>query len=239
MGLPVNHDIPGLVDVLTHRRIWAWYEHVYWKFAITKSTVSHFRLHDSVVNSNMVVMKGKWICMYVLLVWACSFPLLILPFSQSLYMFCNVWKASISAANCVCVHPLPVPLLQVGTRRYMAPEVLEGAINFQRDSFLRIDMYAVGLVLWELVSRCTENDGECRACPHLVGDYLPLSRLPRWLWRYSPTPTLFFSSRCSPLMSLFHFRPFFRHFNCYFYSAFRGSNLGSQETTVLQLLGHF
>lgn len=44
---------------------------------------------------------------------------------------------------------------QVGTRRYMAPEVLEGAINFSRDSFLRIDMYACGLVLWEIVSRCT------------------------------------------------------------------------------------
>ncbi|CAG10278.1 unnamed protein product [Tetraodon nigroviridis] len=48
---------------------------------------------------------------------------------------------------------------QVGTRRYMAPEVLEGAINFQRDAFLRIDMYAFGLVLWELVSRCTAADG--------------------------------------------------------------------------------
>ncbi|XP_015258517.1 PREDICTED: activin receptor type-2B [Cyprinodon variegatus] len=48
---------------------------------------------------------------------------------------------------------------QVGTRRYMAPEVLEGAINFQRDAFLRIDMYAVGLVLWEVVSRCRAADG--------------------------------------------------------------------------------
>uniref|UniRef100_A0AAY4AW94 Serine/threonine-protein kinase receptor n=1 Tax=Denticeps clupeoides TaxID=299321 RepID=A0AAY4AW94_9TELE len=48
---------------------------------------------------------------------------------------------------------------QVGTRRYMAPEVLEGAINFQRDAFLRIDMYAVGLVLWELAARCTAADG--------------------------------------------------------------------------------
>lgn len=43
--------------------------------------------------------------------------------------------------------------------RYMAPEVLEGAINFTSDSFLRIDMYACGLVLWELVSRCTAQDG--------------------------------------------------------------------------------
>lgn len=53
---------------------------------------------------------------------------------------------------------------QVGTRRYMAPEVLEGAINFTRDAFLRIDVYACGLVIWELVSRCTAHEGP-------VGDY--------------------------------------------------------------------
>lgn len=49
----------------------------------------------------------------------------------------------------------------------MAPEVLEGAINFQRDSFLRIDMYAFGLVLWELASRCTAADGETDGSPVL------------------------------------------------------------------------
>jgi len=54
---------------------------------------------------------------------------------------------------------------QVGTRRYMAPEVLEGAINFSRDAFLRIDMYACGLVLWELMSRCSAQDGP-------VGEYM-------------------------------------------------------------------
>ncbi|CRK87362.1 CLUMA_CG001164, isoform A [Clunio marinus] len=48
---------------------------------------------------------------------------------------------------------------QVGTRRYMAPEILDGAINFNRDSFLRIDVYACGLVLWELVSRCSAHGG--------------------------------------------------------------------------------
>lgn len=42
---------------------------------------------------------------------------------------------------------------QVGTRRYMAPEVLDGAINFTKDAFLRIDMYACALVLWEISSR--------------------------------------------------------------------------------------
>ncbi|XP_077483416.1 activin A receptor type 2 punt isoform X1 [Amblyomma americanum] len=48
---------------------------------------------------------------------------------------------------------------QVGTRRYMAPEVLEGAISFNQDQFLRIDMYACGLVMWELISRCSAQDG--------------------------------------------------------------------------------
>ena len=36
----------------------------------------------------------------------------------------------------------------------MAPEVLEGAINFSREAFLRIDMYAFALCLWELLTRC-------------------------------------------------------------------------------------
>ena len=40
----------------------------------------------------------------------------------------------------------------------MAPEVLEGAINFSRDAFLRIDMYACALVLWELASRCKMSE---------------------------------------------------------------------------------
>lgn len=66
--------------------------------------------------------------------------------------------------NCVCV------CVQVGTRRYMAPEVLEGAINFQRDAFLRIDMYAVGLVLWELVSRCKAADGNTHTHTQYQGE---------------------------------------------------------------------
>lgn len=44
----------------------------------------------------------------------------------------------------------------------MAPEVLEGAICFNRDAFLRIDMYACGLVLWELLTRCNAAEGEMR-----------------------------------------------------------------------------
>ncbi|KAI7695605.1 hypothetical protein SSS_05339 [Sarcoptes scabiei] len=51
---------------------------------------------------------------------------------------------------------------QVGTRRYMAPEVLEGAINFTSESFLKIDMYACGLVMWELISRCCFGEFICQ-----------------------------------------------------------------------------
>lgn len=44
--------------------------------------------------------------------------------------------------------------LQVGTPRYMAPEVLECSVSFTKISFTKIDVYALSLVLWELLSRC-------------------------------------------------------------------------------------
>uniref|UniRef100_A0A1B6E1Y6 receptor protein serine/threonine kinase n=1 Tax=Clastoptera arizonana TaxID=38151 RepID=A0A1B6E1Y6_9HEMI len=46
----------------------------------------------------------------------------------------------------------------VGTLRYMAPEVLEGAVNLRdcESSLKQIDVYALGLVLWELATRCTD-----------------------------------------------------------------------------------
>ncbi|XP_066936299.1 activin receptor type-2A-like [Clytia hemisphaerica] len=43
---------------------------------------------------------------------------------------------------------------QVGTKRYMAPEVLEGAVAFQTESYKSIDCYSLSLILWELLSRC-------------------------------------------------------------------------------------
>ncbi|XP_014674410.1 PREDICTED: activin receptor type-2A-like [Priapulus caudatus] len=53
---------------------------------------------------------------------------------------------------------------RVGTFRYMAPELLEGSICFQQDAFLRIDMYAFALVMWETMARCT-------ASQESVGEY--------------------------------------------------------------------
>ena len=54
----------------------------------------------------------------------------------------------------------------------MSPELLEGAVNFSRDTFLRIDMYACALVLWEIASRCkmTEDDFQVRVSTDLCSD---------------------------------------------------------------------
>lgn len=49
---------------------------------------------------------------------------------------------------------------QVGTRRYMAPEVLEGATEFSAVAFRQIDVYAAALVLWEILSRTHVAPGE-------------------------------------------------------------------------------
>ncbi|OQR73711.1 TGF-beta receptor type-1-like [Tropilaelaps mercedesae] len=48
------------------------------------------------------------------------------------------------------------PNSHVGTKRYLSPEILDGSIAMhQFDSFKRADMYALGLVLWELCRRCS------------------------------------------------------------------------------------
>ncbi|XP_064646850.1 TGF-beta receptor type-1-like isoform X2 [Lineus longissimus] len=48
------------------------------------------------------------------------------------------------------------PNHRVGTKRYMAPEVLDVTINMSHfESFKRADVYALGLVLWEIARRTT------------------------------------------------------------------------------------
>lgn len=42
----------------------------------------------------------------------------------------------------------------MGTPRYMAPEILAGTIGNENNALLRSDVYALALVLWELLSRC-------------------------------------------------------------------------------------
>jgi bone morphogenetic protein receptor type-2 len=49
-------------------------------------------------------------------------------------------------------------LADVGTLRYMAPEVLEGSVNLYdcRMALTQVDVYALGLVFWEIGTRCHE-----------------------------------------------------------------------------------
>lgn len=49
-------------------------------------------------------------------------------------------------------------IYEVGTLRYMAPEILEGAVNLRdcETSLKQIDVYSLGLVLWELCMRCQD-----------------------------------------------------------------------------------
>ncbi|XP_019617441.1 PREDICTED: bone morphogenetic protein receptor type-2-like [Branchiostoma belcheri] len=49
-------------------------------------------------------------------------------------------------------------ITEVGTVRYMAPEVLEGAVNLRdfESALKQVDMYAVGLILWEIATRCQD-----------------------------------------------------------------------------------
>ena len=54
----------------------------------------------------------------------------------------------------MCVLP------QVGTARYMAPEVLESRMNLENvESFKQTDVYSMALVLWEMTSRCNAVGG--------------------------------------------------------------------------------
>ncbi|KAL4609029.1 bone morphogenetic protein receptor type-2-like [Arapaima gigas] len=47
---------------------------------------------------------------------------------------------------------------EVGTIRYMAPEVLEGAVNLRdcESALKQVDMYALGLIYWEVFMRCSD-----------------------------------------------------------------------------------
>ena len=55
------------------------------------------------------------------------------------------------------------PNNRVGTKRYMAPEVLDETLNMNHfDSFKRADVYALGLVLWEITRRCNVGGQHAR-----------------------------------------------------------------------------
>ena len=44
--------------------------------------------------------------------------------------------------------------------RYMAPEVLNESLSLKFESFKQVDVYTLGLVLWEICQRKSEYGGE-------------------------------------------------------------------------------
>ena len=64
-------------------------------------------------------------------------------------------------------------IYEVGTLRYMAPEILEGAVNLRdcETSLKQIDVYSLGLVLWELCMRCQDFYSPEMATPPYKAPY--------------------------------------------------------------------
>lgn len=53
------------------------------------------------------------------------------------------------------------PSHQIGTRQYLAPEVLAGQADWEDgNSLCKIDIYAAALVIWEVMTRCDIGDGK-------------------------------------------------------------------------------
>ena len=50
--------------------------------------------------------------------------------------------------------------IKLGTVRYMAPEVLNESLSLKFESFKQVDVYTLGLVLWEICQRKSEYGGE-------------------------------------------------------------------------------
>lgn len=54
------------------------------------------------------------------------------------------------------------PTSRQGTKRYMAPELLDSSTRRDHfDAYKQADIYAFGLVLWEIARRCISNGTIC------------------------------------------------------------------------------
>ncbi|CAF1528501.1 unnamed protein product [Rotaria sp. Silwood1] len=49
---------------------------------------------------------------------------------------------------------------QIGTARYMSPEILAGTIGCETNALLKCDVYALGIIFWEVLSRYPNQDND-------------------------------------------------------------------------------
>lgn len=64
----------------------------------------------------------------------------------------------------------------------MAPEVLEGAVNLRdcESALKQVDMYALGLIYWEIFMRCTDlfpGEKDCVECVLSIMDKMILTKI--------------------------------------------------------------
>ncbi|XP_078537837.1 activin receptor type-1C isoform X3 [Lissotriton helveticus] len=70
---------------------------------------------------------------------------------------CAIADLGLAVTHDSKMNTIDIPLNpRVGTKRYMAPEILDDSMNMQIfESFKRADIYSLGLVYWEIARRCT------------------------------------------------------------------------------------
>lgn len=63
-----------------------------------------------------------------------------------------------------------IPLsTRVGTRRYMAPEVLEESLNKNHfQAYIMADIYSYALIVWEMTRRCVTGGVCARTYAHVL-----------------------------------------------------------------------
>ncbi|XP_013376416.1 PREDICTED: anti-Muellerian hormone type-2 receptor isoform X5 [Chinchilla lanigera] len=61
----------------------------------------------------------------------------------------------------------PAAIMEAGTYRYMAPELLDKTLDLQDwgTALRRADVYSLALLLWEILSRCPDLSPDCRPPP--------------------------------------------------------------------------
>ncbi|XP_014225253.1 uncharacterized protein LOC106651326 isoform X1 [Trichogramma pretiosum] len=81
--------------------------------------------------------------------------------------------------------------------QYMAPEMLDGNLTYNVETALKqVDVYALGVILWELLSRCIDN--------YEFGTEIPCYKLPfgkelEYDFTWEKVKTLVFREKCRPL----------------------------------------
>ncbi|XP_053366145.1 anti-Muellerian hormone type-2 receptor-like [Clarias gariepinus] len=69
--------------------------------------------------------------------------------------------------------------IQMGTLQYMAPEILEGCVNLSSGRcLLQGDVYSLGLLLWELLMRCSDLCNDFPVPEHMLPYETELGRNP-------------------------------------------------------------